>query len=802
MRQLAIGLRRLWREPGFSAAAISVLTLGIAAPTALFAVTQATLLRPLPYPRADEIYTVRTTMTDGRFTIGLVGSAEMNALRRTTDLVVQSALIRRVDLTLTTDAGARQIVAYAVSPGFFELFGARMAGGRPFNEADGKASFLGSRVVLSHHAWVSFFGGDPGVVGRTIRLADGPGSLVVGIAPETFAIPRDADVYIAMEVDDSVGHIYDAFVRLAPGVTPEIVQPRLAGMWNDLARQYPDQEKNRVFVMRPLLDAIVGDLRPVVIMAFAATGLLLLLAMVNVANLLLARGTARAREMAVRVALGATRRDLFVQTVSESLLIAGASTLIAIPLAYAGIRAIVAIGGSALPRADGMRLDIPVFLFAASVMVAAAIVVGLAPLLTTGMRRVAAVMNEGGRAALQGRTTRRVLAGMVIVEVALAIALVAGAGRLLLSMRNLVRIDPGFTAEGRLAIDVALPVRPYLREPGRVSAWLEQAETRLRALGATGVGVASSLPLRRESDSTTFVDITGRPTDPASRPNGRLRIVSPGFFEVMNISILSGRPFTRDDRFGGEPVVIVNEAWARKFIPGLDPLRERVSPGTFGRRVDGKYVPQDAAIVGVVRDVSYAALTAPAEPIVYVSAAQVITSRHTLVITTADGPERLIPQIRSALAAIDPVVPVDFESMTQAVSRSLTWPKLGVLLMVTFGIAGLVLAASGVFGVVAFVAAQRSSEMAVRMALGATRSRVFRLILGHAGTLALGGLGVGVLLAWWMGASMASYVYQVAPANLLILGGSAVLVLVVALGATLPSARRAAATEPARVLRS
>jgi putative ABC transport system permease protein len=232
-------------------------------------------------------------------------------------------------------------------------------------------------------------------------------------------------------------------------------------------------------------------------------------------------------------------------------------------------------------------------------------------------------------------------------------------------------------------------------------------------------------------------------------------------------------------------------------------LRERVSPGTFGRRVDGKYVPQDAAIVGVASDVSYTSLTAPAEPIVYVSAAQVIRPQQTLIITTADGqPERLIPQIRSALTAIDPLVPIGFESMAQAVSKSLTWPKLGVLLMATFGIAGLVLAASGVFGVVAYVAAQRSGEMAVRMALGATPSRIFRLILGHAGAMALGGLGIGVLLAWWMGAAMSSYVYQVAPANLLILGGSAMLVFAVALGATLPSARRAAATEPARVLRS
>jgi predicted permease len=802
MQQLKIALRRLWRQPTFFAAAIAVLAIGIAAPTALFAVAHATLLRPLPYPRADEIYTVRTTFTDGRFTIGLVAGAEMNALRRTTDLVVQSALTRRETVTLRTATGVRQTVAYLVSPGFFDLFGVPMAAGRPFNDDDLK-SFMGSRVVLAHRAWLSWFGGDPAVIGQTIRLADGPGSLVVGIAPPTLAIARDADLYVAMTPDPGIGHYYEAYVRLKPGITPEILQPRLSGMWAELARQYPDQSKNCVFVMRPLFEAIVGDVRPVVVMAFSATGLLLLLAMVNVANLLLARGTARAREMAVRAALGATRRDLFVHAVSESLLIAGAATAVALPLASAAVRAILAIGGAALPRADDIRVDGPVFLFAAAAMIIAGLGVGLAPLVTMGARRVVAAINEGGRAALQGRTTRRVLAGMVVAEIALAIALAAGAGRLLLSMNNLLNIDPGFTAEGRLAIDAALPVRPYLREPERLSAWIEQAEERLRALGATEVGVASSLPLRRELDTTTFVDITGRPTEPASRPNGRLRIVNAGFFAVMNIPIVAGRAFTRDDRLGSEPVVVVNRAWARKFLPGLDPLRERVTIAQLGTRVDGRFVPRDAAIVGIAGDVSYASLTAPVEPTVYVSVGQVMRPLQTLIITTADGqPERLVARIRSELAAIDPAVPLDFLSMSQALSTSLTWPKLGVLLTVTFGLAGLVLAASGVFGVVAFVGAQRASEMAVRIALGATSGRIFRLVVVEAAALTIGGLLLGLFLAWGMGAAMARYVYHVTPANPLVLGGSAALVFAIAIAATLVPASRAARTEPARVLRS
>ncbi len=504
----------------------------------------------------------------------------------------------------------------------------------------------------------------------------------------------------------------------------------------------------------------------------------------------------------MRAALGATRWDLLRPLLAESLLVAIAATAAGVPLASAAVRAIVLMGGAALPRVEGMRLDPYVFLFAAVVMVVAAMLVGLAPASTMAKINLAEVVNEGGRGGLQGRATRRMLGAMIVVEVTLAIALVAGAGRLLLSMQHLLAIDPGFTAEGRLAIDVLLPPRPYA-DPARLTAWSEAVDDRLRALGATAIGVASSLPLRHEWDSTTFVDITNRPTEPANRPNGRLRIVSPGFFEVFKIQIVAGRSFSRQDRLGGAPVVLVNRAWARKFIPDLDPLRERVNPGRFVTRVDQKYVSQDAEIIGVVEDVAYSDLTKAAEPSVYVSDAQVPTLRRTIVMTTADGrPERLGAQIRAELGQLDAQVPVDVEPLSRVVSTSFVWPKLGLLLMATFGVAALVLAATGVFGVIAFVAAERSGEMAVRLALGATRGHVFRMIVLHGGSLAVQGLVLGVLLAWWMGQLMGNYVYQVSPANWMVLGGSAALVLAVALSATLPSARRASMTEPARMLRS
>jgi putative ABC transport system permease protein len=802
MHALRITLRRLRHQPGFALGAIGALALGIAAPTALFAVVHATLLRPLPYANAENIYVLRTTMTDGRFTIGLVASAEMNALRNATDLVTQSALTQSVAGTIETGGLTREVSAYSASVGFFELFGMPMQYGRGFI-ADDTKSWYGSRIVLSHHLWQTAFGGDPSIVGRTINFSGGPGSLVVGVAPAAFAIPAGADLWLALPPDDSVGHGYIGYIRVKPGVTSADVQGRLGGMWAALGEKYPDQEIHRVFTMRPLLQTIVGDLGPIAVIAFAAAGVLLVIAIVNVANLLLARATARGREIAVRTALGAARSHLVRDLLVESLVIAIGATVVALPLVALAIRSIVAIGGRAMPRADGLTLDLRVFAFSAVVMIVAAVAAGLAPLVTLRKTNLSELMNEGGRGGLQGRSTRRLLNAMVVVEVALAIALVAGAGRLMLSMHHLLTIDPGFVTDGRLAIDADLPVRPYLAEPGRLVAWETAVSEQLSALGASGVGIASTTPLGHEWDLTTFVDITGRPTDPAHQPNARLRFVDPGFFNVMGMKMVAGRGFTAGDRRDTEPVVVINQAWAARFIPGLDPLRERISPGTFGQRVDNKFVPHDATIIGVVADVPYVALSIPAEPTVYVTFAQVPQKRQTIVITTANGhPEALVPDIRRALASIDPRVAIDFSSMPETVSASLVWPKLGLLLMATFGLLGLTLAATGVFGVIAFVSAQRSGEMAVRLALGGTRGHIFGLVLGQGAMLAASGLALGVLLAWWLGGPMAPYVYRVTAGNALVLAGSAAVVFAVAIVATLPSARRAAATAPARVFRT
>lgn len=790
MRTFLGTIRRVWHQPAFALAGTATLAIGIAAPTALFAVLYATLLRPLPYRQAEDIYTVRTRMTDGRLTSGQVATEELGTLRRAAPDILSSSVTTTFTTALVTDNGAQQITAVGVSEGFFELFGVPMAAGRPFNAGEYAAS-TGSQatavVVLSAHLWHSAFGADPAIINSTIRLS--PGSVrVVGVAAPSFAIPREADLWFTQHAVESIGHTFDGYIRVRSGVRPDEIQARLAPMWSGLAKKYPDYERNRAFVFTPLLSAVIGDLGPVVIIAFAATGVLFLLAVVNVINLYLARAASRGREVAVRTALGATRGQLVQQLVGESLVLAATATLLGVLLAYVIVRAIVLIGGTSLPRVDGMTVDPRVCLFSVLLMGLAGLLVGLAPVLTVARPNLTTLTNEGGRSSTTSRGTHRLLGLMIAAEVMLAIALVAGAGRLLLSLSNQLAVDPGFTASGRLAVDASLT----LRSQTQVNAWLQDADDAIHRVGAQDVAVATSLPFRHEWDQTAFTDILDHPTDPAHRPNARLRFVSSNFFGVMGMQIVAGRPFTVDDRATSEPVAIVNQAWIRRFIPDLDPLRQRLL--LFG-------AGQPLTIVGVARDVAYRDVTKDPEPVVFAPMAQNLRFHVTFVVTAQDGhPEHLSQAIRAAIGHLDSHVAVDTELLSHAVSQALVWPKLGLLLMVTFGSAALMLASVGVLGVIAFVTTQRQNEIAVRLALGGTAGHVFGLVLLHAARLAAAGAAAGLLLAWWMGALMKSYVYEVSAGNLVVLAGSTALVLAVALAATLPSALRAARTNPATSL--
>ena len=594
--------RSLIRQPSFTFAAAGTLALGIAASTALFSTVNAALLRPLPYLRSEEIYTARTFFPSGRFTIGLVASEEMAGVAQLRDVVTAVAMARRNDAAIQFETDSRQVVAYAVSDRFFDLFGVPVAAGRPIGGGDGAVG-TPQVVVLSHALWVGAFGARPDVVGSTIIFADRPAK-VIGIAPRGFDVPAGTELWLNTAVDPpGIGHAYEGYLRVRPGTSPTPLQARMDQTLAALGRKYPDQEVGRAYAIRPLLETTVGDLGPILMILFGATALLLILAAANVTNLLLARTTGRAREMAVRAALGASRRRILAQLIAESMLIAIAGGAAGAAAAYGSVRLLLRFGAARLPRLADVSIDLHVLVFVAVLVTAIGLLVGLIPGLRLADTDLAALMNESGRSVRGSRKTRRLLGLFVIAEIAVAVAIVSGAGRLARSYVNLESVSSGFDPRGRLVLDVFLPRADWTDV--RRNAWWDASEQALRAAGATQVAAASSLPLEHEWDATTFVDLVSRPdVPPDQRPNARERVISAGFLTSMGIPLLRGRSFTTADRLNTQPVAIVNQAFVARNLGGADALGERVK-GLHGHQVNGKFVPDDVVIVGVAADVKY-----------------------------------------------------------------------------------------------------------------------------------------------------------------------------------------------------
>jgi putative ABC transport system permease protein len=793
-------LRSLLRQPSFTLAAAGTLAVGIAATTTLFTTVNAALLRPLPYANPADLYAVRTYFPDGRFTMGLVGTEELAEVAAQKDVVSAVACTIRLDRTLGTHPDPRQIVAYAVSDHFFDLFGVPLQTGRAIN-ADDDVRGAPSVVVLSHALWQNAFGGRPDIVGQSITMSGRP-ALVVGIAPAGFDVPTGTDLWTNTWFPFTVGHAYEGYVRARPGIPFAQLQGRMNQTFIPLAKKYPEQETGRAYAVRPLLEATVGSLGPILLILFGATALLLVLAVVNVSNLMLARTTSRVREVAVRAALGASRGRIIAQLLSESVLVAIAGAVLGSMLAYVVVQLLLHFGAGRLPRLGSLSIDFSVIAFVAFVAGLTGVLVGIAPALRMADTDITALMNESGRSVRGSRKTRRLLGAFVIAEIAVAVAIVAGAGRLVRSYQNLESLDPGFRPGGLLVLDVALPPpQPPFQE--RRNAWWDQTDAALRAVGATEVAATSSLPLEpHEWDSTVFVDMVAHPDVPVDRrPNARLRFVTPEFFQTMGIRLLEGRTITREDGIHTQPVGVVNEAFARRNLGGASPIGEQIK-GLHGHREGNKFVDDYVRVVGVVRDVKYSALSGPTEPVLYVPFSQFIPARASIVVTTADrSPERHSAEFISALRRIDPSLAIEAKTVPAVVAASLDRERLGMWLMLGFGVAALLLAAVGMFGVIAYVVSQRTGEMAVRQALGATRGQILAKVVREGAGVALIGLAIGIVVAWWTGRLVAGYVFDVSAHDPLVLGASAAIVGCLAVAATFLPARRAATLEVARALR-
>jgi putative ABC transport system permease protein len=795
LQDLRFALRTLRRTPAFPLAAIGTLAIGIGATTAIFSTVNAALLKPMPYPNPGDLYSLRTTLTDGRVTTGNVAPVEIVRLNDPSLSIVHAAALQGNDVTLLRNDGTPlKTRAYAVSDGFFELFGLPMTLGGFVK--DPPAENAPPTVVVSYRIWQDLYGGDPGVVGKPLRFAEIT-TTVAGVAPRAFDTPHGADFWFQIGLDpQGVNHSFEGFMRVKPGTTVERARSEMEGVMAGVARDFPASATNRVYVVRPLVESIVGELGPILVVVLSATGVLLVLACVNVTNLLLARGAARAREMAVRVALGAARGRIVRQLLTESILLAAAGAVVGLLAAYAFVRLLLTIGASQLPRLDTVSFDGRVLLFALGALVASGVLVGFAPALRLAATDVKTLMNEGGRSASGGRGTVRWLRTMTVAEVALAVTLVASAGWLVRSFQNLRTTDPGFVPDGRLVLDVSV-LGPNFRDNAAVHAAFSDLLDRLRGLsGIVGAGSTFNFPLRAGPENALLVNLQGAPID--ATLNSRQRIVSPGFFAALGIKLLAGRDFNADDRPGSSPVVIVNRAFARLYLSGRDPLTVRFTAGY--PKIDPKTL---WTIVGVVEDVRQRSLSVAPEPAYYTTSGQGTPRRQAVVVHAAAGDSAAL---RSAITREarkhDPQMAVDIERASDIVGATLSRQQLGMTLMLWFGAAAVALAAVGIYGVIAYGTAQRRGEVAIRLALGSTPRSVFWLVLKQGRTMAAIGAAIGLAVAYFSGRVVSSWLYEVQASDPLILGAATALVVGIALLATVIPAYRAARLDPARVLRT
>jgi putative ABC transport system permease protein len=810
-QDLRFALRGLRKAPAFSAAAIVTLALGIGATTAIFTTLDAVLLKPLPYPQAEDLYGVRTTLVDGRVTTGLASNGEISRLNLAGGSILGAAGLQPVELTLLlSDGTPRRAQVFGVTEGFFELFGLPMTrGGFAHDDFVAPAPLPPNvpapanappprppRVVISRHAWAELYNSDPDVVGKPIRFAEVQ-TTVAGVAPDGFDTPHGADYWFSQQLPpDDIGHSMEAFMRLKPGTTLERGRAEMDAVMTGLARDFPVSDFNRAFVPRPLVATVVGDLGPIMVIVMSATAVLLLLACVNVTNLLLARGAARAREIAVRVALGAGRGRIVRQLLTESAVLSAAGAALGVVLAFLGVRALLALGASTLPRLDAVAFDGRVLLFALTALVVSAVLVGFAPALRLAGSDVRALMNESGRSASGGRGTGRWLRVMTVAEIALAIILVAAAGWLVRGFAQLRTTDPGFAAEQRLIFDVTFLGARYPSGAAVRAASMDLAE-RLSALrGVTAVGSTSAFPMRGTLESSLLVQIHGEAFDQARPMGSRQRFVSAGYFAASGTRLLQGRDFGPDDRANTVPVAIVNRTFVERYLPGRDPLGVRFAAG---------YPEPDTAnevtIVGVVDDVRQKTLADAPEPAFYSASSQFALRRQTVVVATSLADVGSVQAaIREEVRRADPQIAVEFQRVTDLVASTLRRQQLGMTLMLIFGAVAVLLAAVGIYGVIAYGVAERRGEMATRLALGASPGSVFRLVMQQGGWLAIVGTVIGLAAAYGSGRIVASQVYAIRASDPFMLSMAVVLVAGITALATVVPALRAARVSPSRVL--
>ncbi len=804
MRDVRFGVRSLVRTPGFTAAAIVILGLGIGANSAIFTVVNAVILRPLPFADADRIMRLWQTpppaLFPGEGTFPL-SPANFIDWETQTQSFQHMAIYRGGRQTLTGQGRPEAVLALRGSADFLPILGLTPLRGRFFSKDDDRAG--GPRtVLLAARFHQTKFGGDPAIIGKTITL-DGMPHEVIGIVPDAPVFINRAQVWVplAWTPEDRVvrsNHNYRAIAKLKAGVTVERAQVDLTAVNDRLARQYPEDNTDWGGLVRPLQQDLVGDVRESLFVLLGAVALVLLIACANLANLILARTHGRAKELAVRTALGASRARVVRQLLTEGLLLGVGGGLAGLAAAYYGVQGLTAIFGDALPRAEEIHVDVRVLAFTSAVAIATGLLASFVPALKLTGRRATDPLRTGPVRGSSASGDNRLRSLLVVSEVALALMLLVGAGLLLRSLVGLRGVDPGFDPRNVLTATLQIPRSKYPTEERRVQFFADALHAVKSLPGVESAAWVENVPLQG-GGSSQYVHPEGMPLLKESEmPVVALRMASPDYFKTMRIPLLAGRDFADTDKIGFPRVVIVSERTARRFWPDQNPLGKKLTLTMITK--------EPAEVIGVVREVKLGALDASladSETAVYAPTRQYPYSGSTIVVRTTIEPGSLSQELIRAIESVDAEQPVlDIETMESIAETALGQRPVAMQLLAGLALLAVVLASLGIYSVLAYTVRRRVREIGIRMALGAPAGGVLRLVIVEGLKPTLAGVAVGLFLAALFTGVMDTLLYQVSHRDPGTFGGVAALMILVGLVATAVPAWRATRVDPVTTLRA
>jgi putative ABC transport system permease protein len=795
LRDIRYGVRSLLKRPGFTLVALVALALGIGANTAIFSLVNAVLLRPLPFAEPDRLVWVWGNIRSGGNRAS-VSPLDFLDYRQQNNTFEEFAASFSVPLRLnhTGDGEPERLEANAVTGNYFQALGAKPAFGRTFlleNEKPGSDQV----ALLSYSLWQKRFNGDSEIINKTITL-DGRSCAILGVMPPDFNMPRSADVWVPINFDISPGmkqrkaHFLRPIGRLKPGVTMAQAQADTDAIARRLEEQYPESNTGWNLRLVSLREQLVGNTRPTLFILFGAVGFVLLIACANVANLLLVRAAGRQKEIAVRTALGAGRWRIVRQMITESVLLSLAGGALGTLAAIWGVELLVALSAGSLPLTAQVRIDATVLGFTLLVSVLTGVLFGLAPAVRTMKLNLSESLKEGGRSGSEGAHRNRTRNVLVVLESAVAVVLLIGAGLLVRSLLRLQDTSPGFDPHNVLTMGVNLPNAKY-DEPEKSASFFAELESRVAALpGVESVGLVSELPLSGQPNDMPYT-VEGRPPVSIDQAfDDDFRRVNTNYFKALGIPFLRGRNFTDQEVRAGTKVVIISDLLARQVFPNEEPL---------GKRLIMSFGNQAFEIIGIVGDIRHRALESDPAAAMYMPAYE---SSMNVVVRSKGDPASLAAAVRKEVLQIDPNQPVaDVRTMEQRLESSVAGPRYRTTLLGLFALVALALASTGIYGVMSYSVSQRTHEIGVRMALGARRQDVMRLVVRQGMTLVIVGVALGLAGAFALTRLMASLLFGVTAKDPFTFVAVSALLTAVAFVACYLPARRATKVDPLVALR-